>query len=146
MTTAKRCSRCGVVKALADFYKHSGMKDGLQHRCKVCHVECNRKSRLSNPETKREQMRRWLEHHGARERARKAAWTKLNREKHQAHQAVYRAVQSGELDKPTVCSFCGTDKFRIEAHHDDYSFPLDVVWLCSACHGQRHIELKGVAA
>jgi hypothetical protein len=35
---------------------------------------------------------------------------------------------------------CG--RTRSHAHHDDYSKPLDVIWLCSTHHRSRHIEME----
>ena len=32
----KRCSHCGETKALIEFDKNHGQKDGLDHRCKPC--------------------------------------------------------------------------------------------------------------
>jgi hypothetical protein len=53
---------------------------------------------------------------------------------------VHRAVQSGKLIKPTECSKCyATPKRRwIQAHHPDYTKPLEVVWLCRDCHYAEH--------
>lgn len=33
---------------------------------------------------------------------------------------------------------------RIVAHHEDYTRPLDVTWLCTPCHKQRHAMGGGV--
>lgn len=57
-----------------------------------------------------------------------------NREKVAAHRAVYAAIKSGELKKPKSCAWCGNSFCRIEAHHEDYSKPLEVLWLCPSCH------------
>ena len=55
---------------------------------------------------------------------------------------VRKAIRSGELIKQP-CEICGTlDK--IHAHHEDYSNPLDVRWLCSRHHSLLHSYLKRV--
>lgn len=45
------------------------------------------------------------------------------------------AIRSGQLVKQP-CQVCGDPKSQ--AHHDDYSKPLEVQWLCSKHHGERH--------
>jgi len=61
-------------------------------------------------------------------------------EKNRARLAVYRAVKAGKI-KRKPCYFCGATK-GLHAHHEDYAQPLDVVWLCSSCHGKLH-TIKG---
>lgn len=51
--------------------------------------------------------------------------------------AVSVAVKSGKLVKPSCCVLCG-DSLFIEAHHEDYSKPLEVRWLCRYCHNLVH--------
>jgi predicted Zn-ribbon and HTH transcriptional regulator len=54
-----------------------------------------------------------------------------------ANAAVFRAVKSGILVRPAVCEKCGLSE-NIQAHHEDYSKPLDIEWLCLRCHKGRH--------
>jgi hypothetical protein len=58
-----------------------------------------------------------------------------------AWDAVYRALKSGRLIRPERCARCGglgeptrDGRASIEAHHPDYSKPLEVEWLCRGCH------------
>lgn len=46
-----------------------------------------------------------------------------------------RAIQRGELVRGP-CEQCGASK--VEGHHDDYSKPLQVRWLCRRCHRMYH--------
>lgn len=58
-----------------------------------------------------------------------------------ARRLLKKAVESGNKDKPNVCTCCGfkTDnKSLIHGHHIDYSKPLDVIWLCRSCHIKLH--------
>ena len=48
------------------------------------------------------------------------------------------AVKKGILSKPDRCARCGklaTPDSILHKHHPNYRYPLDVVWLCSRCHG-----------
>lgn len=58
-------------------------------------------------------------------------------DKTHCHYLLNKAIKQGEVVKPTSCSFCGRS-ISIEGHHEDYSKPLDVVWLCKKCHRARH--------
>lgn len=48
---------------------------------------------------------------------------------------VARALWLGELVRQP-CEVCGAT--RTDGHHDDYSKPLEVRWLCRAHHAAAH--------
>ena len=58
-----------------------------------------------------------------------------NRHKHYARNYVACALFFGDLVRKP-CEICG-DK-NTQAHHDDYSKPLDVRWLCRSHHMMFH--------
>jgi hypothetical protein len=62
----------------------------------------------------------------------------LNPEKAKARVAVAECLRRGWLIRPEVCQSCG-DPGEIEAHHDDYSKPLEVRWLCKSCHNLTRV-------
>jgi hypothetical protein len=57
-------------------------------------------------------------------------------ERYRANSMVQRALRSGKIQK-TPCECCGS--IDVEAHHPDYSRPLDVVWLCPREHREIHL-------
>lgn len=50
-----------------------------------------------------------------------------------AHRKVAYELSRGRLVRPNTCTHCRKPA-RVEAHHEDYTKPLDVVWLCKPCH------------
>lgn len=69
----------------------------------------------------------------------------------QAYKEVHKSLKSGLLIRPDSCSECGVHDPRgsdgrtlIHAHHHaGYDRPLDVQWLCSACHGKEDSGASG---
>lgn len=117
----KICFKCGRKKPLNDFYKHPKMADGHLNKCKSCTKADVSEYRESKPGNCLE----------TRLKACKKNPTKIN-----ARRAVEAAMHAGALVNPGVCFGCGCKppEHRIEAHHHDYSKPLDIVWLCTPCH------------
>lgn len=44
-------------------------------------------------------------------------------------------IKRGKISKQS-CSVCGN--IKAEAHHEDYSKPLDIIWLCRLHHLELH--------
>jgi hypothetical protein len=68
-------------------------------------------------------------------------WNHMNRDALKAHSKVKQAVKAGTL-KRGKC-WCGS--LRTEAHHSDYSKPLDVEWLCRKHHRAVHAAQRRAA-
>lgn len=69
------------------------------------------------------------------------AWLKKNRLKHKAHVLLSYHTRSGSIIRKP-CEICGDGKSH--AHHDDYSKPLQVRWLCATHHRLVHITSLSV--
>ncbi len=52
-----------------------------------------------------------------------------------AYANVY--LNRGKIKKKN-CIDCGSEKSQM--HHDDYSKPLEVIWLCRECRQKRHLN------
>lgn len=57
------------------------------------------------------------------------------KEKIAARNKVKHLCRVGKMQRGD-CEYCG--KPNAEAHHEDYSRPLDVRWLCRQCHSLEH--------
>jgi hypothetical protein len=64
-------------------------------------------------------------------------------EKEDARAELWNAIKSGVVIKPKTCQACGHRKpsREIHGHHEDYSKPLHVRWICEQCHRNEHGEL-----
>ncbi len=70
-----------------------------------------------------------------------AKWEKKNIEKRRVHDRTMYAVETGKLVRPDFCSKC-SKQCKPQAHHEDYTKPYDVIWLCSQCHFYLHHQSK----
>lgn len=73
------------------------------------------------------------------------AWRRRNRVKARVHDATHAAIACGKLIRPDYCGHCGLVG-KPQAHHPDYSKPLEVIWLCAKCHTDEHKRLKALEA
>lgn len=64
-----------------------------------------------------------------------------NKPKYKARFAVTTALRSGKIVKPEQCCKCQKVTSKLEAHHEDYDKPLEIMWMCRTCH-VKHEKLK----
>lgn len=147
----KTCFKCKETKDISEFYKHSEMKDGYLNKCKSCtkiDVSINYRKNISHY-VEYDKKRSCLPHRiEARNKyalsdngkeAHKRVFILSNNkfpEKRSARVAVGNAIRDGFLIKKP-CFSCGSS-INVQAHHEDYNKPLDVVWLCVKCHRAEH--------
>lgn len=167
----KRCSRCGKLKPITEFYTKGCW-------CKKCYIKYSieywkehkehilvqkKKYRQSHREqirkydkeyyiTYKEKRKRYYLNNKEKLLKRMSDWRKSPRgrliieryeqtPKRKRFQKVQKetrmAVARGDIVKPKLCELCEKER-RLDSHHEDYSKPLQVVWLCGGCHGKRH--------
>jgi len=134
---SKTCFRCGKCKPETEFYKHPMMADGRLGKCVECakaDVKANRSKRAA--EYKKYERERFKKPERKAQLAEYQRKSRIkNRDKWIARRQLRYAVVTGKLAKKP-CEICGNPVS--EAHHHDYSKPLDVRWLCFVHHRNEH--------
>lgn len=129
----KTCNQCGEVKPFSEYYFHKGT-------CKPCYRVKVKAEKRANKEHYRayDKARPRRQSPGA-ERRRSRQYRANNPEKVEAHAQTNAAIRDGDLVRQP-CEQCG--ELKVDAHHDDYSKPLVVRWLCRSCHNEHHRQEK----
>ncbi len=137
----KTCKACKKRLSPGDFYKDARGKDGLYSVCKRCHnkkSDTRKMERYRSDEKYREKVkeknRKYVRSEKFKEYCRKKYATDVRyRKRVKCKGAVRRALKRGELVKKKC--FCGKEA---EAHHLDYNYPLEIMWLCREHHAKWH--------
>jgi hypothetical protein len=140
----KTCFKCNRELPYSEFYRHEMMADGHLGKCKDCTRDDVTEHRIKNIGRIREyDRRRSKEPHRAELRDRVGRkWRQAHPARARAHRRLRYAVMTGAVVRAEACQRCGGTPQRIEAHHWDYSKPLDVEWLCKPCHAQADKERR----
>lgn len=118
------CTVCHEEKFSDEFHLEPRTKKGRAGCCRMC-IKAIRKGRHKKTRGKNEPP-----------------------EKAKARKAVKDAVRRGILLKPSRCQACGEifASDHLDGHHENYSKPLEVVWLCRECHGLEHMSVSALRA
>jgi hypothetical protein len=164
----RECTICKQEKLLEEFGKSSKGKFGHDAQCKKCkYQKSGRAYFLANKEKCYENASKWAKENrqGINERVKEdyeknpnkyldrlrenrkqnkdtlKRYRENNREKINAQNVLRDHVKRGNIIKPSNCSICNSTQW-IEAHHADYTKPLEVVWICKKCHVAIHKRLE----
>jgi len=126
LTNKKICRGCGKAKDTGKFYKQKDTRDKLMSICKTC---------------SKKNANVWANEHRTKD-----GTDSLYREKYperfHAWSLANKAEEDGILIRPDECEDCGNDEMTLHKHHEDYSKPLEIRWLCFPCHMKYH-RFKG---
>ncbi len=129
------CAKCKLDRLKAAYDKKKA-EQGLEPRrkgrnpiCKCGRVKENVNSGLCN----------FCEAHKKRVYHEKNKDSLIYKLKTAARTTLNRYIRLGYLKKE-LCELCGSE--IVEAHHDDYTKPLDVRWLCKLHHAEHHKNEK----
>lgn len=143
------CRKCGVEKDLEEFHKEIREAPLAKWNLRNC-KECARKEqqeRYADPVRRLAQLnasKRWKQYNPDRHAELAREYRERNREKTKAHNSLNYAIRCGSIVRG-ACEKCGTTQ-RIHGHHDDYTQPLVVHWLCFGCHKAWHMILDPLKA
>lgn len=140
-----KCKRCkNRIKAENWRKKNKEKTAAYYEENKDRILACSRDWKETNREKVNEYQKEYRQRPDARE-LRNAADRKRRHDKDrylkiQAREKVRGAIRRGRLERKD-CEVCGTNE-NVHAHHEDYSKPFDIVWLCATHHREVHKKNK----
>lgn len=122
------CSKCKCDKDFSEFRKvpTNRNKRGYYSHCKQCEAITKKKSYEKN------KPHYFVKAHESRSR---------NKHKAAARALAAYHIKQGNIVK-LPCEHPGCDRTDVDAHHDDYNKPKEVMFLCRPHHHARHKELE----
>ena len=136
------CSKCKRELPEKSFNWADRKAKKRQTICRECFSEYNRERYRKNKDRIRENIRRYRAENPTKVLASRIKTCAKNPTHYNANKVIEQAIIAGKTAKPDHCSICGcsSDEHRIEAHHEDYSKPLEIVWCCTPCH--RALDMR----
>lgn len=142
--TTKKCSKCGKVQPLNQFYRAKGTRDGLRGDCKVCFAARAQQRYASDPETAKARVKRWQaenrEQHLATQRKRRSRPEVKARERDLYLRRKY-GMTMAEYDallerQGGVCAICGRPPRDDISLHVDHEHETGAIrgLLCFRCN------------
>lgn len=143
----KKCTVCEKTRPRSEFGKHAKATDGLRSECLPCKRKREKRWREANSGRRREQVKRSKLKNPETVKRANRAYRERYPERTKAQGALYYAIKRGRVAKPDCCEQCNKrcKSHELDAHHHDYSKPLDVIWLCRQCHVDTQREERGEA-
>lgn len=143
----RKCSRCGETKNCEnDFYVNKRAPNGGVYyfgKCKKClnkiSTEYQKTPRGMKVKERvfskwyKENWREYYEQNKDRILSHGRRWRNSNKDKVRAESIANRKYK----DICFPCSICGNK--TTHKHHEDYSKPLDITWLCAKHHRLHHV-------
>lgn len=126
-----------------DSFNWSNKKQRIRQTiCRECFSRYNRERYQRNKKSIRAQIYKYRTENPTKVLTSRLRTCERNPTHYNANKALDQALIAGKIQRPDHCSICGcsSDEHRIEAHHEDYSKPLDVVWCCTPCH--RALDMR----
>lgn len=163
--THKCCATCKTYKLFDSFHIHRAHKDGLSSYCKECAcVKSKRETEViySDPEKlskENERNRnRYIKdvknpEYVEKRNLKAKLWARNNRDNKESNdrakenrplqlkavELLNTAIRNGYITRAS-CEVCGDE--QSEAHHEDYSKPYNVTFLCKKHHMELHRKYK----
>ena len=133
----KICRVCQCLLPISEFYKQETNRDGLNSLCKFCYRERVKRNYRRNKAHYHayDKQRAKLEHRKKAHIEKNKEYRKKYPEKYYCRAELNNAVRDGKITRQP-CVICGEKKTH--GHHEDYTKPLDVIWLCQTHHTWIH--------
>ncbi len=125
----QRCCSCKKILPLDNFYRQKRRLCGRNTMCKECHYVYGKQK------NQKERKNKWRRENKDRSNSSCQVWAKKNLEKQKAHWKLHWQIKKGNIRRQP-CIICG--ETRSNGHHEDYSKPLEVIWLCHEHHRALH--------